>query len=213
MMQKKVQIVIGTANEHKFREIAEILKDVPAELLSLKSFPEIPPIEENGQTFRENAFLKAHAVFQHTDLLTLADDSGLEVDALDGAPGIYSARFAGAEHDYAANNRKLLAALQNYPDEMRGAQFRCVVAIVFPDGAQKTTEGIVRGKIIDQLRGEKGFGYDPLFVPDGYTRTFAEMGDEIKNRISHRAIAFQKAKEILIENQNWPPENKFRANP
>lgn len=190
------KIVIATANAHKLVEIKDILKQLPVELLSLQDFPEIPPIEESGHTFEENALLKARTVFRHCGILTLADDSGLEVDALGGAPGIYSARYAGEAHDYAANNRKLLQDLKDVPPEKRGAQFRCVVAVVGEKGEQ-ISEGIVRGRIISELRGEKGFGYDPLFIPEGFDETFAELGEALKNQISHRARAFGKAKEIL----------------
>lgn len=192
------KIVIATSNEHKLAEICQILNGVPAELLSLKDFPEIPPIEETGDTFEENAFVKARTVFNETGLLALGDDSGLEVEALGGAPGIYSARYAGGERDYAANNLKLLEELKNISPDKRIARFRCVVAIVGKD-TERVIEGIVRGKIIGQLRGNTGFGYDPLFVPGGYNQTFAEMGELLKNKISHRAKAFQNARQILLE--------------
>ena len=199
MKEKRVSVlVIATSNAHKLEEINYILNGVFKEILSLKNFPELGPIREIGTSFRENALLKARTVYRHTGLLTLADDSGLEVDALKGAPGIYSARFAGREHDYAANNRKLLQELKNIPDEKRGAQFRCVVAIV-GENIDRVAEGIVPGRIIHEMRGSGGFGYDPLFIPEGFDRTYAELGEAVKNRISHRAIAFNKAKEILLE--------------
>jgi len=191
------QLVIATSNKHKLNEINSVLADTSWQILSLQDFPEIKPIDETGSTFRENALLKARTVFQHTLLLTLADDSGLEVDALAGAPGVTSARYAGPEHDYAANNCKLLKSLEGIPAGQRQAQFRCVVAIV-GNGIEKIVEGVVRGQIIQELRGRSGFGYDPLFVPDGYDKTYAELGEGIKNRISHRAIAFRKAL-ILVE--------------
>ena len=196
-------IVIATSNTHKLAEIKSILGNQSRQILSLQDFPEIIPIAETGYTFQENALLKARTVFEHTLLLSLADDSGLEVDALSGDPGIISARYAGKEHDYAANNRKLLKELLQVPAGQRGAQFRCVVAIV-GKGIEKIVEGIVRGHIIEELRGTGGFGYDPLFIPEGYQKTYAELGEKIKNRISHRAIAFQKAKvvvEQLINNR------------
>jgi XTP/dITP diphosphohydrolase len=195
-MDSLKKIVIATANSHKLREIEQILSGIPARILSLKDYPEIPPIIESGESFRENAWIKAKTVHHHSGLLSLADDSGLEVDALDGAPGIYSARFAGPEKNYSENNIKLLTVLKNTPIERRGAQFRCVVSIIGPD-IEKFAEGIVRGKIIGALRGSAGFGYDPLFVPDGYEQTFAELGDVLKNQISHRARAFQAAREIV----------------
>ena len=191
-------VLFATRNRHKFEEVRYILASYPFQLHFLGEFPEVPLVEETGRTFEENALLKARVAFQHTGLWTLADDSGLEVDALQGAPGIYSARFASDSHDYAANNRRLLEALAHIPDSRRGAQFRCVVAIVGPN-FETTVEGIVLGRIIQHLRGEKGFGYDPLFVPEGYNRTFAELGEEVKNRISHRAQAFQEAARILLQ--------------
>lgn len=192
----KQRIVLGTHNTHKLLEISQILHGLPVEILTLNDFPDLPEAEETGQTFVENALLKARAAFAHTGLFALADDSGLEVEALHGAPGIYSARYAGVEKDYAANNRKLLEALKDVPEARRGAQFRCVAAIVGP-GLEEVVEEVVRGRIIHELRGNKGFGYDPLFVPEGYAHTFGELGEEIKNRISHRARAFRKAREIL----------------
>jgi len=191
-----IDLILATKNRHKVVEIAEIMKDVPIRLLTLADFPNIPDIEETGDTFAENALLKAREVYQTTNTITLSDDSGLEVDALNGAPGIYSARFAGETKSAAANNIKLLRELQNTPDAQRTAQFRCVVAIVTPD-FEKIVEGIIRGKIIRAPRGKAGFGYDPLFAPDGYSQTFAELGAEVKNRISHRARAFTAAKEML----------------
>ena len=196
MIQDSRKIVIATSNCHKLREIRDILTGLPAHILSLQDFPEISPIEETGKTFRENAFLKARTVYQKTALLTLADDSGLEVDALNGAPGIYSARYAGKERDYQSNNHKLLQELITVPDAQRGAQFRCVVSIT-GSAIEKFSEGIVRGHIIRELRGKGGFGYDPLFVPEGFSETYAELGEEIKNKISHRALAFQNTRNIL----------------
>jgi XTP/dITP diphosphohydrolase len=189
-------IVIATANKNKFEEISQILKGITPNILSLQDFPQIEAIEENGSSFQENSLIKARNVFGETGLLTLADDSGLEVDALNGAPGIYSARYAGEPPDYQVNNRKLLQDLHEIPDHQRAAQFRCVVAIVGPK-IEQVVEGIVTGRIIRELRGDKGFGYDPLFVPDGFEQTFAELGEEIKNQMSHRARAFLKARKIL----------------
>ncbi len=194
----KLRAVFATRNPHKVAEVTDILSALPLELLTLQDFPEIGDIPETGQSFEENALIKARAVFQATGVLTLADDSGLEVDALNGAPGIYSARFAGPEADYQANNAKLLEALKHVPPEKRTAQFRCVVAIVGPN-IEKTVEGIIRGTLTDKPRGHKGFGYDPLFIPEGYRQTFAQLGESIKNKISHRARAFQKAALILEE--------------
>lgn len=192
----RTEIVIATRNVNKLLEVRAILNELPLEIKALIDYPDIPEIEETGATFVENAVLKAGASFESTQILSIADDSGLEVDALEGAPGVRSARFAGDNHDYSQNNRKLLATLENVPESERGAQFRCVAAIIGP-GLKEITEGIVRGRIITEPRGDGGFGYDPLFVPDGFDRTFAELGEEIKNKISHRALAFEKVKEVL----------------
>ncbi len=189
-------ILLATRNKHKVEEIQHIWTNLPLRLLSLEDFPEIPEIEETGATLEENALLKAKTVFHHTRLLTIADDSGLEVDFLEGAPGVYSARYAGPAHDYAANNRKLLDALKDADDSQRRARFRCAAAIVGED-IEATVEGVVHGRIIRELRGQRGFGYDPLFVPDGYKQTFAELGESIKNQISHRSRAFRKAERVL----------------
>lgn len=189
------QIVLASRNRHKLQEISEIL-NLPVQLLSLADFPGVPEIEETGASFAENALLKAATVYHHTKIWTLADDSGLEVDALGGKPGIFSSRYSGKNADAARNNQKLLKALRKFPAAQRGAQFRCAVAIV-GNGFQKVVEGTVRGTILTELRGGNGFGYDPLFVPQGYEQTFAELGNEVKNRISHRALALRKAAIIL----------------
>lgn len=194
--QKRTKIILASRNLNKLLEVREILSELPLEIEALIDYPDIPGIEETGATFAENAVIKAKEVFESTHILSIADDSGLEVDALNGAPGVLSARFAGDHHDYSENNRKLLAFLENTPKEERGAQFRCVAAIVGP-GLKEIMEGIVRGRIIDEARGDKGFGYDPLFVPEGFDQTFAELGEGVKNRISHRALAFEKVKEVL----------------
>lgn len=190
------KIILATHNQHKYDEIKEILRELPIELVSLNEYPQIPVIEETGSTFVENAVLKARTVFEHTQQWTIADDSGLEVFALNGSPGIYSARFAGDQHNYSENNRKLLNVLRNVPHPKRKAQFRCVAAIIGP-GFKEVMEGIVQGRIINELRGNKGFGYDPLFIPEGYDKTFAELSEEAKNQISHRALAFEKVKEVM----------------
>jgi XTP/dITP diphosphohydrolase len=194
--QNRSRILLATRNVHKFDEVKEILRELPIELTSLLDFPEIPEIDEVGKTFAENATLKARTAFHKTGILSIADDSGLEVDFLAGAPGVYSARFASDSHDYSANNSKLLDMLKDVPSARRGAQFRCVGAIIDRD-FEETVQGIVRGQIITELRGDRGFGYDPLFIPEGYDQTFAELGEEVKNKISHRALAFQQVKEVL----------------
>ena len=187
-------IVIASSNAHKVAEYRELLKGQDVELQSLADYPAFPGVEETGKTFAENASLKAAAVSRYCDAAAFADDSGLEVAALDGRPGVYSARYA--END-PARRRKLLAELAGVED--RRARFVCVIAIAFNGEVVETFEGEVRGKILTEERGEGGFGYDPLFVPEGYEQTFGEMPQELKNRISHRAAAFRKAMEFIEE--------------
>jgi len=191
-----VQIVLATRNLKKAKEIREILKGLGVEFLSLKDFPRIKEIEEKGKTFSENAILKAKKVARLTKRISLADDSGLEVDVLGGRPGIYSARFAPNDRE---RNRKLLRLLKDIPASKRGATFRCAVAIAWPNGKTKVLEGRYRGRIALKERGKEGFGFDPIFIASRYNKTFAELGLKKKNRISHRSQAFRKAKKILEE--------------
>lgn len=187
-----MKLVLATRNAHKLEEIRSIFDFKGLEVLSAFDFPEIPDVVEDGDTLEINAIKKAVEIATATGYWALADDSGLEVDALDGAPGVYSARYAGEPCcSYEANNAKLLRELAEASD--RSAQFRTVIALSDPDGGVQTVAGECPGVIIEELRGANGFGYDPLFVPDGYTETFAELDSEIKNRISHRARALQKA--------------------
>ncbi|MBU4128988.1 XTP/dITP diphosphatase [bacterium] len=189
-----MQIVLATRNLKKVKEIREILKRLDVEFLFLKDFPEIKEIEEKGKTFSENATLKARKVTHLTKKITLADDSGLEVDALGGRPGIYSARFARNDRE---RNRKLLRLLKNVPASKRGATFRCAVAIAWPNGKIRVLKGKYQGRIAFKERGKEGFGFDPVFIAPRYDKTFAELGLKKKNRISHRAQAFRKAKKLL----------------
>ena len=159
----------------------------------MKDFPDLPEVIEDGATFEDNAIKKAVTIARLTEMWTIADDTGLEVDALGGEPGVYSARYAGEPVSYEANNAKLLSALVGTKD--RTARFRCVIALSSPSGDARTVEGRCEGSIIDALRGDGGFGYDPLFEPVGYGQTFAEMDIDEKNRISHRAVALQKARD------------------
>ena len=164
-------------------------------------------IEETGTTFEENSFLKADAIIkmienssdmeEYKDSPVIADDSGLMVDALDGAPGIYSARYAGEGCTYDDNNNKLLAALEGVPGDRRGAQFVTVITMIWPDGGRLIARGECKGHIAEEKRGSEGFGFDPLFIPDGYDKTFAEMGPEMKNKISHRAKALEELERLL----------------
>lgn len=190
-------IILATRNQDKITEIRTLLAGSDWKVRSCEEFPGCPIPEETGSTFEENALLKAHAVARHTGECSLADDSGLKVDALDGAPGVYSARFSGAQATNATNNAELLKKLDGVPDEQRTARFHCVIAIASPDGRQWTVEGRCEGHIGTALKGTEGFGYDPLFTPEGHTRTFAELGHVIKNRISHRARAIHAARDLL----------------
>ena len=186
-----MKLVIATRNAHKLEEIQAIFDFKGLEVLSAFDFPEIPDVVEDGETLEANAIKKAVEIATATGCWTLADDSGLEVEALDGAPGVYSARYAGEACSYPANNEKLLRELADAED--RSAQFRTVIALSDPEGTVRTVEGVCPGMIIEELRGSNGFGYDPLFLPDGYNETFAELSSNVKNSISHRARALKEA--------------------
>lgn len=186
-----MKLLIATKNKHKLAEIRSIFTFPGIELSDLESFPNAPDVIEDGETFDANARKKAVELARLTGLWTLADDSGLEVDALGGAPGVLSARYAGEPVSYPANNRKLLDALRNVSN--RRARFRCVIALSDPKGDCRTVEGRCEGRIIDEEKGSGGFGYDPLFIPDGFSMTFSEMPQDKKNEISHRAWALKKA--------------------
>jgi XTP/dITP diphosphohydrolase len=193
------QIVLATRNRHKLQEVRDMLRGIPVEILSCDAFDGCPAVVEDGATFADNALKKANAIARHTGHVTIADDSGLEVDALGGLPGIYSARYAGEPADDRRNNEKLLAELAGVPDEKRGAQFTCVIAVVDGRGKEKVVEGVCRGVIIRMLKGVQGFGYDPLFLDTASGLTFAEMDSEHKNSISHRCRAIRELKKILPE--------------
>jgi XTP/dITP diphosphohydrolase len=191
-------LLVATRNEGKVREFAEMLAEFDLELRRLSEFPDVPDVEENGATFRENAALKARAYSRQTGLWTLADDSGLEVDALGGAPGVFSARYAGDRASDAQRNRRLLAELEKVGGRDRRARFVCVIALASPTGDEMNFfTGLCEGTIMDEPRGTGGFGYDPLFVPEGYAQTFGELPAEIKNHISHRARALREATAFL----------------
>lgn len=191
-------LLLGTRNLHKIREIASILAGLSLTLRDLREFPNAPEVEETGFTFRANAELKARAWATVTGLPTLADDSGLEVDALGGRPGVLSARYAGAQGNDAANNARLLAELSGVPAERRGARYRCVIVIVGSAGLVAAAEGTCEGRIGEAPRGSNGFGYDPLFLvaPD-FARTMAELDPDEKNRISHRGRALEAVRGAL----------------
>ncbi len=194
-----MKLVLATRNEHKVREIKEILEGLDVELLSFHDLTDLPDVIEDGATLDENAVKKAVEVARATGLPALADDTGLEVDALGGAPGVYSARYAGPACDYDANNTKLLAELDGVADADRRAAFRCVVALATPERLIGTVVGTTTGSIIRERHGVGGFGYDPLFRPDGYDRTYAEMSAEEKNEISHRGRAVRASRALVEE--------------
>jgi XTP/dITP diphosphohydrolase len=194
-----MKLVLATKNSGKVVEFRRILAELGAknlEVVSLDAFPEIGEIEETGETFEENSLLKARTICKLTGLPALADDSGICVDALNGAPGLYSARYSG--NGDAANNEKLLAALKDVPEEKRGAYFICVAAYVRPDGYEKVEEGRFYGKIMHQVKGSGGFGYDPLFQPEGLNCSSAELSAEEKDAISHRGKAMRAIAPYII---------------
>ena len=192
-----MKIVLATHNHDKEIELQHSLRGLGVEICSLSEYPDIGDIEETGTTLLENSLLKAHTVHDRTGLPAIADDTGLEVDALDGAPGVYSARFAGADATYEDNLNKLLFSMEEVSEERRSARFRTVISFV--DGNQELwTEGHIDGKIIDFPRGNSGFGYDPVFYIPQLEKTFAELSTAEKNKISHRGLALQKLRKILI---------------
>jgi XTP/dITP diphosphohydrolase len=187
-----IELVVATRNRHKTREIQQSLGP-DFRVCDLGAYPEISEIDESGTSFEENAKLKAVAASKQLPTLVIADDSGLEVDALDGAPGIYSARYAGANATERAKIEKLLTELARVgaTQDARRARFRCVVALAHNGNLLGTFEGIVEGKIANEVRGDSGFGYDPIFIPDGFEQTFGQLPAEVKNTISHRAKAIR----------------------
>ena len=195
------ELLLATTNYHKLEEYRAIFSDVPFALLSLRDVQLDMDVEETGTTFAENAQLKALAYARASGMLTLADDSGLEIDALGGAPGIYSARFAGKETSYEERFRLLLEQLKGLTRERRTARFRCAITLAEPSGYYQTVEGTLEGVIADAPRGHYGFGYDPIFFIPELGKTSAELTPEHKNRISHRGQAAQLAAALL---KNWP---------
>lgn len=193
------RIVLATRNAHKVLEVQRIFADagIPVEILGTETFSDLPDIAETGSTFAQNALIKARAVSAHTGLPAMADDSGLCVDALNGMPGIFSARWAGGHGDDVANLKLLLGQLADVPDQRRGASFHCAAALVTADGTERICEGILEGRIIRVPRGANGFGYDPIFVPHGHDITTAEMSAEQKDAISHRGQAFRALSESI----------------
>lgn len=192
-----MNVVLATSNRSKASEIGRILEGTGVEVLSLAAFPGVALPPETGSTMKENALIKARAVFRATGLPALADDSGLEVDFLNGAPGVFSARFAGVGATDEENWRKLLNELEGVPVEKRSARFRCSIALVGLDGKERCFEGVLEGVITGGPRGANGFGYDPVFFIPGEGRTSAELSPDEKNRISHRAKALDEFKRYL----------------
>jgi XTP/dITP diphosphohydrolase len=199
-MSEHKELLVATGNKGKVRELSQLLSDLPLRLRLLGEFSEVEEAEETGETFAENATIKALHYCARTRLLTLSDDSGLVVDALGGAPGVRSARYAGREATYAERMSKLLGELDATGDTERRARFVCVIAVADPSaGALHTFEGACEGRIARAPRGTGGFGYDPLFNPDGHERTFGELPPEVKHTLSHRARALRHAVRHLRE--------------
>lgn len=192
-----MKIILATHNRDKEKELQISLKGMNIEVLSLFDFPEIGDIEETGTTLLENSLLKSRLVFRKTGIPTIADDTGLEVDFLDGAPGVYSARYAGNNVSYKDNVNKLLIELEGIPFEKRTARFRTVITFV-DENQEMSTEGHIDGIISESIKGDGGFGYDPIFFVPHLGKTFAELSSIEKNKISHRGIALQKLRKILI---------------
>ena len=197
-LNQKLKIVLATRNRDKIREIQEVLAGFEIEILILDQFPDIAEVVEDGQTIEQNALKKARTVSDATQLLTLADDTGLEVDYLDGQPGVYSSRFAGDGATYDDNCNKLLEFMKGVPENQRTARFRCIIAITGFD-TEKMIEGVCEGFITNDKRGSQGFGYDPVFYVPEFDQTFAEMLLTLKNKISHRGLALEKASKFLQE--------------
>lgn len=192
-----MELVAATRNKNKLREIKALLKGLPAKVFSLDSFKGAPEVVEDGNTLEENAIKKAVQISRFLKKFAVADDSGLEVEYLNGAPGIYSARFSGKNATYKSNNEKLLRLLKGVPPAKRKACFKCVIAVADKGKVIGIAEGKCMGKIGIESKGGNGFGYDPVFTPDGYKKTFAEMAPAKKNKISHRSRALAKAKKII----------------
>jgi XTP/dITP diphosphohydrolase len=194
-------LLIATANPHKLDEFRTIFSDLPYQLLSLNDVQLNINVEETGTTFQENSELKALAYARASGLLSLADDSGLEIDAMGGAPGVYSARFGGENLPYRERFQLIFGCMHDLPLEQRTARFRCVITIAEPSGYHRSVEGTIEGLITEALRGENGFGYDPIFLVPELGKTTAEISPEHKNRISHRGRAAHRARVLL---EDWP---------
>lgn len=190
------KLILATHNKHKAIELQTFLNGLPVEVLTLNDLPNDIELREDGVTFQDNALQKAQAVYDYTKMFSLADDSGLEVFYLNGRPGVFSARYSGDGATDESNNEKLLHEMRGVAPRRRHAQFRSVLALV-GKGIQEFTEGICAGVLAEAPRGTNGFGYDPIFIPDGFSRTYAELTAEEKNKISHRSRSFAKMKDVL----------------
>jgi XTP/dITP diphosphohydrolase len=193
------KLVLATRNRDKVREISALLSDLGLEVLALDAFPQIGPIAEDSGTLEGNALLKAEAVRRATGLPALGDDTGLEVHSLYGEPGVYSSRYSGEHATYAENVSKLLAIMKSFPPRRRAARFRCALVFVAPETGARTVEGICLGSILEEPRGTRGFGYDPVFLPKGFGKSLAEMDLSLKNKLSHRGLAMIEMLPILRE--------------
>jgi XTP/dITP diphosphohydrolase len=193
------QLILATNNVHKISEMSAILDGLDIQILSARDFSDFPEVEETGETLQENAILKAHAIWEKYRLPAIADDTGLEVEYLDGAPGVYSARYAGPGCTYADNNRKLLSLLDKVPEARRKARFRTVIAFADINGAVRTVDGILNGAIATAPRGENGFGYDPVFIVDSLGKTLAELPADQKNKVSHRGQAVRNIRPLIVQ--------------
>jgi XTP/dITP diphosphohydrolase len=193
------KLILATNNAHKISEIKAILNGLDIEILSARDFPDFPEIEETGETLEANAILKARAIWQKYSLPAIADDTGLEVEHLDGAPGVYSARFAGLGCTYDDNNRKLLSLLDGVPESKRKARFRTVIAFADSNGEMHTVDGVLNGSIGTASQGKHGFGYDPIFIVDSLGKTLAELAQNEKNRVSHRGQALVRIRPLIMK--------------
>ena len=200
-------LLIATTNRHKLAEFRAMFRDLPYQLLSLNDVKLGMDVEETGTTLRENAELKALTYARVAGLLSLADDSGLEIDALEGAPGVYSARFAGVDTSYEERFRLIFEKLHGLPASRRTARFRCVITVAEPAGVYQSVEGLIEGVITVEARGVHGFGYDPIFLVPSLGKTTAELRPEHKNQISHRAQAVRLARALL---ENWPISSSWQ---
>lgn len=189
-----LEILIATNNAGKIKEIKDMLVDSNINILTIDDFPHLPKIKENGKTFQENALKKACKISKYTGKICLADDSGLEIDYLKGEPGIYSSRWGNTDKD---RINKVLNLLENVPENKRSAKFICVLVLTFPDGRKYMVKEECKGKISFSPRGKFGFGYDPIFLIPEYNKTFAELGDKIKNQISHRGKALRRMIKVI----------------